>query len=211
MPGFRIPDPIDRITWSGNIANETPSDIQPGEHLGCATISASGIPIAKVCFTLNLESTKSKPITMLDRLDSRKLTVRSAFASYARPNLGKVVGRVQGMKKIVPDLDIFLDVLTLRPGQDWKEKIQGRIRSSESFFLFWSRNAARSVEVEREWRLALAERGITYIDPVPLTNPQKASLSWGWKPKNTGAGSTAYETWRSLPRCSTASAVSARY
>ena len=81
---------------------------------------------------------------------------------------------LQGMKKIVPDLDIFLDVLTLRPGQDWKEKIQGRIRSSETFFLFWSRNAARSVEVEREWRLALAERGITYIDPVPLTNPQKA-------------------------------------
>jgi hypothetical protein len=84
VPGFRIPDPIDRIMWRGKIANatfiiETPSDLQPGEHPGCATISASGIPIAKVCFTLNLESTKFKPTTMLHRLDARKTDCALCF------------------------------------------------------------------------------------------------------------------------------------
>ena len=40
------------------------------------------------------------------------------------------------------------------------------------FFLFWSLNAARSKEVEKEWRIALEMRGLSYIDPIPLTDPR---------------------------------------
>jgi hypothetical protein len=76
------------------------------------------------------------------------------------------------MTKICRDLDVFVDVLSLRSGEDWEIQIQRQIRVRDVFFLFWSLNASRSVEVDREWRIALQMRGIEYIDPVPLSDPR---------------------------------------
>jgi hypothetical protein len=42
------------------------------------------------------------------------------------------------------------------------------VPNKDRFLLFWSDNARKSEWVEREWRLALRERGLRYIQPVPL-------------------------------------------
>jgi hypothetical protein len=78
------------------------------------------------------------------------------------------------MKKVLPELDIFLDVLSLRSGQDWEQQLRLQIPAKDVFFLFWSANAACSMEVEKEWRLALELRGLEYIDPVPLVDPRES-------------------------------------
>jgi len=44
------------------------------------------------------------------------------------------------MKKILPELDIFLDVLSLRSGQDWEQQLRLQIPTKDVFFLFWSLN-----------------------------------------------------------------------
>jgi hypothetical protein len=51
------------------------------------------------------------------------------------------------MKKIRPELDIFLDVLSLRSGQDWDQQLRLQIPEKDVFFLFWSLNASKSKEV----------------------------------------------------------------
>ena len=40
-------------------------------------------------------------------------------------------------------------------------------------FLFWSQAASESKEVEWEWRLALNNKGLEFIDPVPLEDPRQ--------------------------------------
>jgi TIR domain len=76
------------------------------------------------------------------------------------------------MTKIYRDLDVFVDVLSLRSGQDWELQIRRQIPIRDVFFLFWSLHASRPKEVEKEWRMAWEMRGLDYIDPIPLTDPR---------------------------------------
>jgi hypothetical protein len=103
----------------------------------------------------------------------QKTIINSAFASYATEDREEVLSRIHGMKKIAPDLDIFLDVLSLRSGDDWEKKLEMHVPSKDSFFLFWSKSASQSEWVDREWRLAFNRRGQDYIDPVPLVDPRE--------------------------------------
>jgi hypothetical protein len=77
------------------------------------------------------------------------------------------------MRKAAPEMEIFLDVLSLRSGQDWEAELSKVIPKSDVFYLFWSENAQRSEWVEREWRFALDAKGIGFIDPVPLADPEE--------------------------------------
>jgi hypothetical protein len=56
------------------------------------------------------------------------------------------------MRKVAPDLEVFLDVFSLRSGDNWQLKLEEHVPTKDTFFLFWSQFAAHSVWVEREWR-----------------------------------------------------------
>jgi TIR domain/FHA domain len=177
IPGFKILEPIDTIVWNGAATNasfvvDVPDNIKVGNYSGKAVIQFQGISIAKVTFIINIASTANSncinyPVTLR--------YPQSAFASYATENREEVLSRIQGMKKIVPNLDVFIDVFSLRSGEDWQAKLEEHVPTKDIFYLFWSKYAASSEWVEREWRLALDRRGISYIDPVPLDEPDKAS------------------------------------
>jgi Leucine Rich Repeat (LRR) protein len=170
IPSLRVADPIDTMTWEGEPVNssfivETPSDAALGEHSGRAIISAYGLPLAKVSFSLTVQASAIGPDEIRKSLKALERKHRSAFASYSSLDRDEVFGRIQGMKKVLPELDIFLDVLSLRSGQDWDQQLRLRIPEKDVFFLFWSLNASKSKEVDKEWRLALETRGLNYIDP----------------------------------------------
>src|SRR6185295_5615012 len=86
-----------------------------------------------------------------------------AFASYSSHDRDQVLARVQGMKAAVPTLDIFLDVISLRAGDDWHDRIRQEVIARDVFYLFWSKSASQSKWVDWEWRCALAERGLSTI------------------------------------------------
>src|SRR5439155_11200967 len=95
-----------------------------------------------------------------DTLRAREERPRTAFASYASPDRDAVLARVQGIQKALPDLNVFLDVASLRSGERWEERLRAELTSRDVFYLFWSSHAKQSSWVEWEWRTALAERGI---------------------------------------------------
>jgi len=66
-----------------------------------------------------------------------------------------------------------MDVLSLRSGENWEERLWDVIPKSDIFYLFWSLNAKQSEWVEKEWRCALRTRGLEFIDPVPLVSPEQ--------------------------------------
>jgi hypothetical protein len=176
IPLLKIADPTDTIFWDGEPTSasfivEVPETIKPDAISGQAFISVDGLRLAKVVFLISVAAAEDQQY--VDQSSTCEI-VHTAFASYASKDRDDVLSRIQGMQKINPDLDIFLDVLSLRSGDDWATKLNEQVPSKDVFYLFWSAHAAQSEWVEKEWRLALEKRGIDYIDPVPMTNPQDA-------------------------------------
>lgn len=168
-----IVDPAEgAILWNGEIGNVTfgvgvPQEAKRGRRVGTATISANGFQIGTIFFELHVGS---RP-TSVKQIRAKVRQHRTAFASYASPDRREVMKRIQGMQKAAPRLDVFVDVDSLRSGQHWWQEIQKVVPSRDVFYLFWSASASTSQWVEEEWRCALAQRGLDFIDPCPLVSP----------------------------------------
>lgn len=147
-------------------------DLPFGEtrHACKATFSIAGIPIAETHFqiTIGPRTTERREVA------TRTRTFQSAFASYAHKDRKRVLARIQGMQKAAPFVDIFFDVKSLRSGDHWEDLIRNEIKARDVLLLFWSRAAQKSRWVKTEWRIALADKGVDGINPVPLERPSKA-------------------------------------
>lgn len=60
--------------------------------------------------------------------------IKTAFASYASKDRERVLDRVSEIEK--NGVDVFLDCLSLHPGDNWKDRLDREIRNRDSFFLF---------------------------------------------------------------------------
>ncbi|HBB96575.1 MAG TPA: hypothetical protein DC054_14405 [Blastocatellia bacterium] len=98
---------------------------------------------------------------------TEKPAPRTAFASYATADRFEVLSRIRSIQ-IVTGIDVFVDNLSIRPGDQWKATLESEIRKRDAFWLFWSQNAEKSPWVDWEWRTALASKTIDGILPQPL-------------------------------------------
>ena len=174
---FEIKDPFQPIYWNGEITNigfivSAPINLGQGFYIGKVHILSNGLLISKMVFELSVKpATDITEEKSLKEAKSYLTQVNSAFASYSSEDREQVLMRVQGMSHA--GLDVFMDVLSLRSGQKWQSEIFDRIRKSDLFFLFWSKNASNSDWVKREWQFALEMKGIDFIHPIPLISPSE--------------------------------------
>ena len=98
---------------------------------------------------------------------------RRAFASYASQDQPRVLDRVAAVV-ISAGLHVFMDCLSLHPGEAWKPRLEAEILVCDLFLLFWSSYARKSLWVEWEWRTALRTRGIGAMQLHPLDTVKKA-------------------------------------
>lgn len=171
--GLHVDSPEDVILWEGEIGNASfevaiPSETTEGVKCGLVTVHwEGGLQIARIPLQVFVAANAALSAPTAQPLHH----IRRAFASYASPDRDEVIGRIQGMQKIAPDLDVFLDVVKLRSGERWEHKLWQVIPENDVFYLFWSAAAKASPWVEKEWRCALNSRGEEFIDPVPLVSP----------------------------------------
>jgi hypothetical protein len=175
IDGLSVQPDEGQLVSVGEIATTTflvtvPQGMPPGGRAGVMVVKVRGLQIARVYFTVSVGAGDNKR----SALSSNEELHRTAFASYARADRDEVLQTIQGMQKIASQLDIFLDVLKLRSGEDWERHLWAVIPASDVFYLFWSSHAKRSAWVEKEWRCALRARGSDFIDPVPLETPDIA-------------------------------------
>jgi hypothetical protein len=173
MGGLVIDDHEDIILWDGDIGNATflvrvPTDIKLGSADGIVTIQMNGLQIARLYFVVKI----GKRVSKVSQIRTEEKLHKSAFVSYASADRDEVLPRIQGIQKVAPELKIFMDVLSLRSGEDWANRLWDVIPQNDIFYLFWSDNARKSEWVEKEWRCALKTRGLDFIDPVPLVSPE---------------------------------------
>lgn len=172
LPDFEIPDAADTIVWDGEIGSANfcfyvPAKVPSGRYPGTVVFSLDQLQIARVHFVLNVGGRSERET----QLEARQYRHRTAFASYSSEDRDEVLARIQGMQKVLPDLDVFVDVHALRSGMKWENRMAEEIRSRDVFYLFWSLAASSSQWVEKEWRTAIRFRGLDFIDPVPLVSP----------------------------------------
>lgn len=127
--------------------------------------------IAKVFFD-DVPATRLKFVMTLNLAEAtlpvERRDFHSAFVSYASQDREAILHIIQGMRRVRPDMDIFMDVLSLRCNSQWEPQLYAAICKQDLFFLCWSRNAQQSEWVDREWRYALSQKGMDVIVPIPL-------------------------------------------
>ena len=175
IDGLKCVDDHKWITWAGEIGStafvvEVPAGTAEGSYAGRASIRLNGGEIARMSFLVRV-GTATRNVS---EIPSQTTTHRSAFASYASQDRAAVLSRVQGMEAAYRGLDVFVDVVKLRSGQNWEQELKKHVVSADVFYLFWCRHAKSSEWVEKEWHWALQAKGEDFINPIPLETPDLA-------------------------------------
>ncbi|MFX0132606.1 MAG: toll/interleukin-1 receptor domain-containing protein [Candidatus Hodarchaeota archaeon] len=170
-----LKNPHEIILWDGEIGKASfnvmvPINTYRGAKNGYVLIRINGMQIAKICFVINIGKQKQND----EILPIEEKYYESAFFSYAHEDASTVLHYFGGMKKVRLNLTVNMDIMSLRSGDKFREKINELILCSDIFFLFWSIAASKSQWVEREWKYALINKGIDFIEPIPLEPPLKA-------------------------------------
>jgi hypothetical protein len=128
-------------------------------------VSIEGIRVAKLRMDLHISADGKADQSNTVATEA----ARSAFASYSSSDRQRVLDRLASVR-ISAGLEIFLDCLSLRPGEEWKVRLAEEIRSRDQFLLFWSKAAADSQWVTWEWQTALDQKGKASMQLHPLEN-----------------------------------------
>ena len=88
---------------------------------------------------------------------------RKVFASYS--NHDEEVVEAMDQTQAIGN-EYLRKVLRMRSGQQWSERSLAMIADADVFQLFWSRNAAQSTYVEKEWRHAIGLQREGFVRPV---------------------------------------------
>lgn len=139
-----------------------PRDYDRGQICFLARVYFNDVIATTLRFFMDTTSLKEQKL-LLERKD-----ILTAFLSYASQDRDSVLDISRGMQKARPDMDIFLDVDKLRSGENWETILREEIEKRDVLYLFWSKNAQASEWVDKEWRYALAIKGLDAIEPVPL-------------------------------------------
>ena len=169
-PDIVIKNNIEEQEWVGdyliyNFAVMLPKNYAKGQALFMATVYIDDLIATRLKFVAKSWSLRQQ------RIKVRQENVLSAFVSYASQDRNRVALIVQGMRKARPDMDIFFDVESLRSGESWEDALWTEIDQRDTLFLCWSRNAAESPWVSREWKYCYKQKGAEAIEPIPLEPP----------------------------------------
>ncbi|NDC64826.1 MAG: toll/interleukin-1 receptor domain-containing protein [Planctomycetia bacterium] len=175
--GAGIDEPRQSLVWrgeTGSIGFFVTAPAEAGLLPLRLQILQDTAPIGQIRFTVPVQGTASGPRpgdaggepAPQQHRTGEAVRYRTAFASYATPDRGEVVRRVQALR--AAGIHCFQDVLDLEPGQRWEQQLWKRIDQADVLFLFWSDHAKASRWVAQEWKYGLEQRGLDFIRPVIL-------------------------------------------
>ena len=165
------------VHWSDGIGSAgfelaVPADAAIGSRSGTISVHLMGLQVARVYFSVQVGE-KTAP---RERIPVRPEHHRRAIAAFAPADRERVLERLRAFEKAAPGVDVFLDASDLLKHREGLARFLDLIAGGHVLYLFWSENAVRSSDVEREWRYALRLRGLDFIQPVALDPPDAAPL-----------------------------------
>lgn len=114
--------------------------------------------VGRILFSLNVvERSASLGLDRADESVGEAKRYRNAFISYAAPDRGEVLRRVQMLGPL--KICFFQDALDLDPGDRWAEELCRHIYDADVLFLFWSSASRASEWVRKEVQYAIERKG----------------------------------------------------
>jgi hypothetical protein len=157
-PGFQFnPDFLD-ITWQEDVQQHEfrmrAETAQPGQAVNGVVQFYQGMVLRG---EVPISVFVGQAVARLDSPDAYQQAIarayRHIFASYSHQDM-PVVESCESAAHSMGD-QYLRDVTLLQSGQQWDPRLIQAINDADIFQLFWSRRAASSQFVEREWRHAL--------------------------------------------------------
>ena len=146
--------------------------------MGTVWVFVGPVPIGRISFQIKVVRKPSDSSYAPVGDESRRY--RRCFFSYSSLDRAEMLKRAQGVT--AAGVETFIDVLDLRPGDEWNPKIFAAIDESDLFAIIWSSNANQSKWVRREARYALKrmkrERSPDFR-PIPIEGPPIPSVPRG--------------------------------
>jgi hypothetical protein len=166
--GLIIANPSQEFDWEGSrVLLDFDVQAAPDAVSGVTILKfdamIDGIVVANLRMDLTIGPSSGPGQVQTQAVES----ARTAFASYSSQDRPRVLDRVAAVR-ISAGLDVFLDCLSLHPGEEWKPRLAQEIHRRDLFLLFWSERAAQSRWVAWEWQTALASKGKTAMQVHPL-------------------------------------------
>jgi hypothetical protein len=105
---------------------------------------------------------------------------RKIFPSYSHADAAIVDGFAEVVRTFG---DQYLrDVVAIRAGERWRERLPELIEEADVFQLFWSSNSMRSPYCQEEWEHALSLRRPLFVRPFYWEDPRPADRVRGLPP-----------------------------
>ncbi len=127
------------------------------------------ILLAEVNLAIKLDSSHSLTVPIDDHEVAHSRPYRNIFASYSHKDAG-IVSQVESWVQTLGDR-YLRDVIDLRAGENWDDRLLRLIEEADIFQLFWSSNSMRSGFVRREWEHALSLARAGFIRPTYWEDP----------------------------------------
>jgi hypothetical protein len=170
--GLKILNQRQNFIWSGTY-DIVDFDVEVANTAPMSTILKIDVLINEILVAilrLDILITESEPSK--ERVTAYTESAKTAFASYAHEDRLRVLDRIDEISRA--GISVFLDCLSINPGEKWKDRIQREIRDRDLFLLFWSHYAKKSEYVTWEWKTALREKGKDAMEIHPLEPVMKA-------------------------------------
>jgi hypothetical protein len=157
-----------------------PNDLTGSLARGRLSIFLGHLLLADIAIAFRIESVSSN-LAASEQQWNRSSTrpFRKVFASYSHRDTQIVKAMEHHVKAL--GYEYLRDVVHLRSGERWNDRLLGLINDADIFQLFWSSNSARSTHVEREWRYALGLSREAFVRPafweVPMPAPPESLRS----------------------------------
>ena len=162
LEGLLVDGPVQSCVWAGRAVPvqfpvKVPPSAKRGTVFGMVSIRQDGIPVGWIKVTLRICSASELPdFRRSNRIGEIIRQYHRAFISYASADRSKVLDRIQVLQAV--GIDCFQDLLSLRPGDRWAERIFEAIDSCDLFILCWSQAASESKWVRKETLYALTRK-----------------------------------------------------
>jgi hypothetical protein len=165
--GLEVREPRQSLVWDGKLLDFVfDATIDRSSSVGSTVLGfdvvVAGIPVAHPRIEVMVGSRAASRI----RVRRTERPVSTAFASYSHLDREKALSAVVAYHAL--GIDVFIDVLGLRAGDNWEERLSSEIDARELFVLMWSHNAKASICVGREVDLGLRLKGSDAFRIVPL-------------------------------------------
>ena len=178
--GIEIENNEQSLTWQGATESvqflvSVPADFPSSKMFFTLTAYKNTLPVGQLLFNI---AVGQAPATAAQPLGDEARRFKKAFVSYSSKDRPEVLRRVQMLG--IFDVDFFMDLLSLEPGERWEKGLYKNIDTCDVFLLFWSSHAKESKWVMKELEYAISrkhgnEEGPPLIQPVPIEGPPVVS------------------------------------